>query len=198
MLPNSKCTLNVQFCSPMNSARPLKPKRKIKNKQDWSPAISDFIRRPMKLDEFVNEENQNESNNSPPKQQLETPRTQRPGFVDHQERYRANKRALENRQRMRYSQTQKYQEQCDKIEKVMRKVKTPRCVQKQREFTSMPVKHIKDSHIIEHIVAQRNDDYMEISEYIPQGYVADLGALRRLPPDNKLYVKSKERIFYWG
>ncbi|OHT17312.1 hypothetical protein TRFO_12450 [Tritrichomonas foetus] len=172
----------------------LAPKRKIQSARNWTPGVSDFIRKPMKFDEFVDENFEIKQ-----KQYPQTSRTRKRGDVDGSvDRYDTYKKAFDAKQRVRASQIQKYQDQCEKTERRMQKVRTPRCITKQREITSVPVKHMKDRHLIEHIVAQRNDDYMEVSEYIPQGYVADLGALRKLPPDNKTYVKTKKRIYYWG
>ena len=179
------------------SAR-LPPKRKIQSARNWTPGISDLIRRPMKLDEFVMDENIESIQKRYPKtSRVERKRSVRDEITP-QDRYEVSKKAFDNLQRIRASQIQKFQNQCEKTERNTRNAKTPKCIQKQRDFTKVPVKHLRDQHIIEHIVAQRNDDYMEVSEYIPQGYVANLGALRKLPPDNKLYVKSSNRVFYWG
>ena len=175
----------------------LAPKRKIQSARNWTPGVSDFIRRPMKLDEFVLNENIESIQKRYPKTSRVEKKTSREEMTA-QDKYEVSKKAFENLQRYRASQIQKFQNQCEKTERNTRNAKMPKCVQKQRDFTRVPVKHMRDQHLIEHIVAQRNDDYMEVSEYIPQGYVANLGALRKLPPDNKLYVKSSNRVFYWG
>jgi hypothetical protein len=61
-----------------------------------------------------------------------------------------------------------------------------------------PVKVVHDRHVLERVVARRNDMYSEAAVFVPQGYVPNLESMHRLPPDNKFHAKDSPRIFYWG
>jgi hypothetical protein len=60
------------------------------------------------------------------------------------------------------------------------------------------VKLVRDCHVLERVVAWRNDMYSEAAEFVPQGYVPNLESMRRLPPDNKFHASASPCIFYWG
>lgn len=175
----------------------LSKKRKVLSARNWSPQVADFIRRPMKLDDL---ELCDAIRITSQQRVPQTSRIQKreDNNEEYSSRYDLSKRAFENKQRRRITEIQKYKNQCDREERRRMREKTPKCIQNQRDATSIPVRRMHDDHLIEHIVAQRNNDYMEVSEYLPQGYVANLGALRKLPPDNKSFIKSTNRVYYWG
>lgn len=165
---------------------PLPSRRKVVVHK-WSPKTEDVIRNPMKFDDFVDEEREIPKT-SRKRRQVNTPK-------QHRDPYEVNKKAFLVHQQHQADMIRKYQKQMDRTELQIRKAeKASQRLQKKPE----PIRRIKDNHILEGVINRRNDEYIEGSEYVPQGFVTDINSSRKLVPDNKLYVKTGNRCFYWG
>lgn len=75
----------------------LAPKRKIQSARNWTPGVTDFIRRPMKLDEFVLNENIETIQKRYPKTSRVEKRSSREE-MSAQDKYEVSKKAFENLQ----------------------------------------------------------------------------------------------------
>ena len=59
-------------------------------------------------------------------------------------------------------------------------------------------KRFHDYKVIEHVIDSRNDEYIQSAESLPNGRTIDLQRARRLPPDNTSFIRSTNRVFFWG
>jgi hypothetical protein len=117
-----------------------------------------------------------------------TPLQQRTGYEIH-------KRAFQVAQIHRASLIDKYRQQLDCTERQIRKAED---AIRPKNLSKFPVRFITDRHVLEHVVAERNDLYLEAAEYVPQGFVPNLQSIHRLPPDTISHPRGDPRVFYWG
>ena len=99
-------------------------------------------------------------------------------------------------QRYKVTMTRKAQAHVDRTKRQVSKTEESA---RPKDPARIPVKRgMRDRHLLEHVIATRNDEYMESVEHLPEGYVADIDSLRRLPRDTKFHVRSGKRVYYWG
>lgn len=170
--------------------RPLSARRRIESSTNgWSSGVQSFISNPIRLDHLVKDdlEYQIEEQRAT-KVRSATPHTER-------SRYEVTRKAFQVSQRHRASMIQKYQNQLDRTQTQSRKSED---AARPKDPSKVHVKQFRDRHVLEHVIAKRNDEYLEAAEYIPQGYVPDLKSMRKLPPDRKFKTREPTRVFYWG
>lgn len=92
-------------------------------------------------------------------------------------------------------------------DKAMRQIQTNYKIESnrlQREFhppkveTKATHKRFHDYKVIERVIDSRNDEYIQSAETMPNGRTIDLRKARKLPPDNTSFIRSTNRVYYWG
>ncbi|OHT15151.1 hypothetical protein TRFO_42675 [Tritrichomonas foetus] len=169
--------------------RPLSRRRRIDDDLKWSEDFDNFlnISKPKKHQNIDFSFSPSSKSNL---RQIRTPKQKRDG-------YEGAKKAFLSAQNHRATLFKKYQNQMEKTENLLKKGKTPPCIQKQIDFTRAPVKQT-DDHVIERVITVRNQEYRKSSKGLPKGYVIDLKTYHSLPPDRSFFVKGTPRVFFWG
>ena len=168
--------------------RPLSARRRIHGStREWSPGVQEFLQAKLELDRLAKDELD---------YQLEEQRARQTRQVlEPRSRYEVSRKAFQVAQRHKAAMARKYQTQVERTQSQTRKAED---AARPRDLSRTPVKKVHDRHVLEHVIACRNDEYMEASEYVPKGYVANIDAMRRLPPDRKFHANDGKRVYYWG
>lgn len=163
--------------------RPLSSRRRRVGKREWSNDVTTFLDSGG-LESLTKEKKDHDDD--PPIDASE---------VRQRSSYAAAQRAFQVAQRQRKAVVERYQTQLERSRAIVSRTgETARPRNMSRAFARSQ----DDRHVIEHVVATRNDEYLEASAYVPQGYVADLSAMRSLPPERKVKTRTEKRVFYWG
>jgi hypothetical protein len=166
----------------------LARKRRVGRGPAWTPGIDQFLATPPKLEHI------DEPLPEAPKPSAATIRQDRQigqaGF-----RYNINKRAFDAAQRYRTSAIHRYQTLMERVDRQRRLTEPKTYLKDPTKQCGVPV---RDCHVLEYIVATRNDLYVEAADYVPQGYVPDLDSIHRLPRDLRPRSDGSPRVYFWG
>ena len=137
--------------------RPLSRRRHIENDQMWSDNINDFLNSNATLESnsklpYVNTSNYTSSKRIQDKHQKRS-------------NYEVARKAFLSSQNHHTTMYKRYQAQMEKTDALIKKGKTPACIQKQYDFVHVPVNQV-DDHVIERIISKRNKEYKESSKSI--------------------------------
>jgi hypothetical protein len=111
-------------------------------------------------------------------------------------RYEINKGAFQRAQAHRAGLIERTMRKMDRSEDAIRSAPDPR---RPRDRARCPPDHrVRDRHVVEHVVAARNELYHEASAYVAQGAIPDLQSMRKLPLDTEFHPRDSPRTFYWG
>ena len=169
-------------------ARPLASRRRIQGAtHEWSAGVQEFLGTKLELDRLAKDELDYQI-----AEQKE--REARRG-METRTRYDVSRKAFQVAQRHKAAMARKYQNQVERTQSQVRKAED---AARPRDLSRTPVKKVHDRHMLEHIIAVRNDEYMEASEHVPEGYVANIDAMRKLPPDRKFHANDGQRVYFWG
>lgn len=171
--------------------RPLSRKRKIEDNPNWSEDFDDFLKptttyespRIIHSEIRMSKPNTNKHLATQP--------------IKSHSNYEIKKKAFLSSQKLRTATFKNFQSQLEKTETLIRKARTPSCIQKQKNFVRVPVKQV-DDHLIERIISRRRQEYAATSNNLPKGYVVDLKMYHSLPPDRTFDQRETPRVFYWG
>ena len=160
-------------------SKTLNPRRKLTSPRNWSPNISSLLETSVKYDEIIHSISSNNSESTKPKP------------MENRDSYTSSKRALELKLRKRadtYHQCSKNFEKTKHFQKPVSKLYQQRCTEPSK---------LKDNHIIETVIEERKHINSQFND-TSQNSTHNLKTSRRLPRDKDFFVKTTNRIFYWG
>jgi hypothetical protein len=102
-------------------------------------------------------------------------------------RYEINKKAFQCAQARRARLTERAMHQIERTQAICRAKGDSR--RPKDRARCAPDRTVHDRHILEHVIALRNDLYHEASAFVPQGSIPDLKSLRKLPPDTEFHPR---------
>jgi hypothetical protein len=111
-------------------------------------------------------------------------------------RYEINKKAFQSAQAHRSRVTAQLRSQVEETEAKARAAANARRLKKLADSPPDPLFH--DRHIIERVVASRNQLYRIASRVVPNGAIPDLESLHALPKDSIAPTRDQPRVFFWG
>jgi hypothetical protein len=169
------------------SAR-LAHKRRLATGPAWTSDVDKFLATPAKLEHI--EGPPQEPTDDSLASMRDIHQMGQAGF-----RYAINKRAFDAAQRYRTTAIHKYQALQERCDSQRRKAEQKTFLKDPTKQSGLPV---RDRHVLEYVVATRNDLYMEAADYVPQGYVPDLDSIHKLPRDRRPRSNESPRVYYWG
>jgi hypothetical protein len=163
----------------------LSRKRRFGTGPAWTSGLDSFLNTPATLDHI----------DRPPLDASEHDSSPRPAEGPPRFRYDINKRAFDTAQRRRSRAFQKYQTTMERVDNLQRKARRATIIKPPTKQSQTPV---RDCHVVEYVVATRNDQYTEASRLVPKGVVPDLNSFHRLPREIGQRSDGSPRVYYWG
>ena len=164
--------------------KPLSSRRRPVEKLQWSAEMREFL--------GENFDDYDPNNRRKKAQHAQTSRT---GMIIHHETdYQIKKRALHSSLNRRLDNNRKQLKKQNDFEDYLIYIS----FHPPQRPTKATAKKFHDKHVLEKVIDQRNEEYLQSIETLSNGSVADLRKARQLPPDRSGYVKSEHRVFYWG